>query len=614
MKMLDLAKSALFVLLFAFILSSCKKEPNPTSNSQTLQSGNMPGTVLNVGMQLKLEAESAVLTNGAVVQGDSARSGGAVVSQNGGDLTFQVNIPTEGNYSLSINASSPYGEKINIVEIDGVASNFTLTDANYLTKQLASNFKLSAGSHTISIKRSWGYIFVDYITLDTLVPAPPSLEYEAEAATLSSGAVIQKDSTRSGDAYVAQNAGNIAFTVNLATEGFYNVYINASSPYGPKTNTVEIDGSTADFTLNNADYASVKIVSTIKLSAGLHTISIKKSWGYINVDYLKLAMVDPSSRYNINNTFVTPNATAEAHNLYQFLRNNYGKKIISGVMTLNSFDETDWLKQHTGKEPAIVGLDFMHSGRGYTWYENETPVRDARAWWNKNGIPVFVWHWRDPSRLTEEFYTNKTNFDVSKINDPASTEYMAMLKDIDYVSHWLKQLQSQNIPVIWRPLHEAAGGWFWWGAKGAQPCKKLYQVMYDRMVNYHKLKNLIWVWTNEPKAATPDADWYPGDNYVDIVGVDIYKTGDHNSQSILFNNLNDLYGGKKIVTVSECGSIPDVDNLVKDAAAWSWFMPWYGDFTRNSTNNSLDLWKKMFASEYVITLDEMPSLKSPKKE
>jgi mannan endo-1,4-beta-mannosidase len=38
-------------------------------------------------------------------------------------------------------------------------------------------------------------------------------------------------------------------------------------------------------------------------------------------------------------------------------------------------------------------------------------------------------------------------------------------------------------------------------------------------------------------------------------------------------------------------------------------MPWYGDFTRNSTNNSLDLWKKMFASSYVITLDEMPSLK-----
>lgn len=65
-----------------------------------------------------------------------------------------------------------------------------------------------------------------------------------------------------------------------------------------------------------------------------------------------------------------------------------------------------------------------------------------------------------------------------------------------------------------------------------------------------------------------------------------------------------------MVTLSEVGSIPEVDNLQKDAAAWSWFMPWYGEFTRNGTHNSLDLWKKMFASEYVVTLDEMPDLKN----
>jgi mannan endo-1,4-beta-mannosidase len=247
----------------------------------------------------------------------------------------------------------------------------------------------------------------------------------------------------------------------------------------------------------------------------------------------------------------------------------------------------------------------MHSGRGYTWYDSEEPIKDAKTYWDRKGIPVFVWHWRDPLRTTEEFYTNKTSFDVSKINDPSSTEYKAMLADIDYVSGLLKKLQDQNVPVIWRPLHEAAGGWFWWGAKGAAPCKKLYQVMYDRMVNHHGLKNLIWVWTREPN----DNAWYPGDEYVDIVGRDIYKQGDHTSQIVEFNTMNALYGTKKMVTISECGSIPDVDNLVNDKAAWSWFMPWYGDFTRNSIHNSLDLWKKMFASDYVITLDEMPSLK-----
>lgn len=315
--------------------------------------------------------------------------------------------------------------------------------------------------------------------------------------------------------------------------------------------------------------------------------------------------------YTINTSLVTANATKEATALYTFLRENYGKKIISGVMTLNSFDETSWLKTNTGKEPAIVGLDFMHCNRAYNWYDSEQPIKDAKAYWDKNGIPVFCWHWRDPSRATEEFYTknagkpNGTTFDVSKINDPASAEYAAMIADIDFVSGLLKKLQEQKVPVIWRPLHEAAGGWFWWGAKGAAACKKLYQVMYERMVNYHGLKNLIWVWTREPN----DEAWYPGDEIVDIVGRDIYKNGDHSSQVGEWAGMNKLYGGKKMVTLSEVGSIPDVDHLTRDKASWSWFMPWYGEYTRNSIHNPIDLWKKMFASDYVITLDEMPSLK-----
>lgn len=311
------------------------------------------------------------------------------------------------------------------------------------------------------------------------------------------------------------------------------------------------------------------------------------------------------NRFNINPTLVTPSPSVEANKLYQFLKENYGKKTLSGVMTLNSFDETSWLKQYTGKEPAIIGLDFMHCNRGYTWYDNEQPVKDAKAYWVKNGIPVIVWHWRDPLRITEEFYSNKTTFDVSKVNDPESSEYKAMISDIDLVSAQLKSLQEAHVPVIWRPLHEAAGGWFWWGAKGAAPCKQLYRLMYDRMVNYHKLNNLIWVWTREPN----DDDWYPGDAYVDLIGRDIYKEGDHDSQVGEFSSIDKLYGSKKMVALSECGSIPDVSNLTKDGAAWSWFMPWYGDYTRNSVYNSLDLWKKMFASDYVITLDEMPSLK-----
>ncbi len=331
-----------------------------------------------------------------------------------------------------------------------------------------------------------------------------------------------------------------------------------------------------------------------------------KSWGWINIDYISLETVDPSNRFNINKTLVTPNPTDHTAKLYQFLLDNYGKKIISGAMTLHSMDEINWLKTNTGKQPALVGIDFMFSGQGYSWYNDNEPIIDARNYYNKNGIPAMCWHWHDPSGKTEAFYTSDTDFDVSRISDTTSAEYKAIVKDIDYIAGMLQKLQDDDIPVLWRPLHEASGGWFWWGAKGAEPCKKLYRLMYDRMVNYHGLRNLIWVWTTQQN----DYDWYPGDEVVDIIGRDIYKDGDHSSQILEFNMLNNDYGGKKLITLSECGSFPDADNLVEDEAPWSYYMPWYGDFVRDSKYNSLDLWKKMFSHDYVLTLDEMPDLKN----
>jgi mannan endo-1,4-beta-mannosidase len=433
-----------------------------------------------------------------------------------------------------------------------------------------------------------------------------SQRFEAESAVLSGGASKQNSQARSGGQYVAQNEGGLAWNVSLATEGFFNIIVNAAAPNGNKINVFSIDDNTVDFSATVTEYTSIRVGSSLKLAAGSHSVKILKSWGYINIDYVEFQPVSTSGRFAINETLVTPNPIDNASRLYQFLYDNYGKKIISGVMTLNSFDETNWLKANTGKEPALVGLDFMHSGRNYTWYNDRQPIEDAKAYYNRNGIPALCWHWRDPSRKTEEFYTDKTTFDVSKILDPSSPEYTAMISDIDYISGLLKELQNENIPVIWRPLHEAAGGWFWWGAKGAAPCKKLFQVMYDRMVNYHGLQNLIWVWTREPN----DTEWYPGDAYVDIVGRDLYREGTHSSHVLEWSNMNELYGKKKLVTMSECGSFPDPDNLVKDGAAWSWFMPWYGGFVNDAKNNSLAHWQKTMNHEYVITLDEMPNLKT----
>jgi len=91
------------------------------------------------------------------------------------------------------------------------------------------------------------------------------------------------------------------------------------------------------------------------------------------------------------------------------------------------------------------------------------------------GIVTLCWHWNAPSHLKEDtenewwggFYTQHTTFDVAAaLADPTSEEYRLLLRDIDVIAAELKKFSDAGKPVLWRPLHEAAGGWFWWGRRG----------------------------------------------------------------------------------------------------------------------------------------------------
>ncbi len=190
-----------------------------------------------------------------------------------------------------------------------------------------------------------------------------------------------------------------------------------------------------------------------------------------------------------------------------------------------------------------------------------------------------------------------------------SAEYQAVIRDIDIVAGYLKTLSDKGVPVLWRPLHEASGKWFWWGYKGSKACRALYHLLYNRLTVTHELHNLIWVWTTDEAA---DAlDWYPGDEYVDIVGRDYYyypREANHGSLVASFEKVKEIFEGKKIVALSENGSIPHPDSLVSDGAGWSFFMPWYGDYTMDgwAHDNTAADWNYVMNHDYVLTLDEMP--------
>ena len=158
--------------------------------------------------------------------------------------------------------------------------------------------------------------------------------------------------------------------------------------------------------------------------------------------------------------------------------------------------------------------------------------------------------------------------------------------DLAKVAGYLKKLQDAGIPVLFRPLHEAAGDytwgpWFWWGNSGVEATKDLWKYLYDKLTNEYGLNNLIWVWTMQVHdagvlaSAQTVAAAYPGAEYVDIVGADIYPENPLTDQSQIFYLVNQVVGGKKMVSLSECGNLVEPDSALKKNALWSFFMQWY---------------------------------------
>ena len=171
----------------------------------------------------------------------------------------------------------------------------------------------------------------------------------------------------------------------------------------------------------------------------------------------------------------------------------------------------------------------------------------------------------------------------------------------------LKELKDAGVPVIWRPFHEFDGKWFWWGKGGADNFKKLWKIMYERYTNYWGLDNLIW---NLGYCGDVNGGWYPGDQYVDIIGADTYV--DHS------NSLVNLYSktaqvAKKPVCLHENGPIPDPEKMKSDGAKWLFFMTWHTSFIDSNPINTSDYIKRVYNSNYMLTLDELLEFLKPMK-
>ncbi|MDR0706533.1 MAG: glycoside hydrolase family 26 protein [Treponema sp.] len=323
-------------------------------------------------------------------------------------------------------------------------------------------------------------------------------------------------------------------------------------------------------------------------------------------------------------------ATPNKRRLLSYLKDNYGKRIISGQMdtswtTNASMDMTARVYDDTGKYPAIKGFDFIQ----LPFDGGREQIDEAIEWWDgKNngetlvpgvhGIVTFCWHWKIGPK--QQFYTKDTDFRIPYRNgklDASSSDFTLIKNDLDTVAQRLQELEDQDIPVIWRPLHEASGGWFWWGASGPNAYKALWAYIYDYLVNTKGLDNLIWVWNGQ------SADWFPNAATVDVAGSDIYPNPAQNfsSQADKFGETLLMVSDRdRIVALTENGAIPDPDACMRDNAMWAWFMTWndgYGstpgqshknNFWTGEHHNTLAHKQKVYNHNLVITLDELPDI------
>ena len=482
------------------------------------------------------------------------------------------------------------------------------------------------------------------------------LKYEFEDGTVSGGeihsaAVKSKPDAEtqweisefsgSGFVFLGQKGTSISVDVDVPDAGLYELSICYCEPTDPnkKVQYLDVNGvnqGEISFPYNTSfEETSGGLVS---LKKGKNTIALRAYWGYAYYDYITLK---PASRNYMelspDRSLSNKNASESAKRLYSYLCDIYGEHILSGQQEycgehyynvnsdpdpknylVDNEAEFEYLQEKTGRQPAIRGIDLLAYNSNSGW-EDHAPER-AIQWTNdKKGIATLTWHWNVPVEKGSKetaFYVKSANpkyttFSISNALEEGTWENQVLMADIEVIAKQLKKLKDADVPVLWRPLHEAEGGWFWWGAEGPEPCVKLYRLLYDKLTNDYGLDNLIWVWTGYTFATSPA--WYPGDDVVDIVGYDKYNAADGqpNLSAITstFYSLVQSTDGHKMVAMSENDSIPSLDNLVSEKAAWLYFCPWYQGYLTSEQNNPADSLNEIYNSDYCITLDELPDLK-----
>jgi len=645
---------------------------------------------MTIAAPVKYEAEDAQLTGVAIAKSIAGFSGtgymdGGTFDAEGDKITFTVQVPATAIYPLTISFLNTCGvcDKAQNISINGAAAMYTEFKGTSLTWQdlNVGNISLKEGSNTITISKSWGWSHIDYIVIgdnDASSPmAPKNVKFSNITQTsflLSWDAATDNVGVTGYDIYFGNTlkatTAETSLQVNNLTcnTPYSEISIKAkdqadnisvgSTPASVTTKACVLYQLTVNNGSGSGSYNTGSIVTVRANAAPAGKIFDKwtGSTALANGSLSQTTLIMPEGPVEITATYkavdpallLDPKASRETVNLWNYLKSIYGQKMLTGCWTETQFGGNDKVESCSGETPAIWGQD-MNS-----WYRSRTDQNWINTW-NQN-IAGFMaahkrgqilqvnWHWQMPSSKVNGNYTrdawgkdangNSQMMTAQQWNDmvtPGTALYDAMIEDIDYhVVNFLKKIvddKGQPIPIIFRPLHEIDGGWFWWTCT-TDPTKtaKLYKILQDRIINYHGIHNLIWAYN--PGGSCNGGSWppyqtseyarrklfYPGDAFCDITGIDLYDydpavrgtlSGTGKTYRDAWNMMKAI-APSKMIALCESEGLPNMEKTFSDPtyAPWLYCLPWFSDkYTDNTTGATRDLcaWNKIqFKSPYVI--------------
>jgi len=474
--------------------------------------------------------------------------------------------------------------------------------------------------------------YTEYVAeIPEITPAEASMIIQAEDCELNGNLKVSDERKGfKGEGYVTgfkgEQADYLVVPVNIPVAQHYNITLSVSADI-KVINSIMVNGNDiGEFVIDSkkGKFISVTFYG-IYIDKGAATIQINRADNEFDIDYIKIQNNEDiyEDELEVDGAPVSEKTSYEMRDVFRYFKENLGENIITGQYVKDDENrEMEYIHDVTGKYPVIRFSDIG----GYV--ESKPPLESelnaAREWNEKGGIVGFMWYWNSPSE-DSAVYAKDTKFSlekavtdedvallgISEVQDLCrqgviSRECLALIEDIDEISSGFMELAEEGIPVLWRPLHEAGGGWYWWGASGGDAYIWLYELMFDRMTKYHQLDNLIWIWNGQNEEYLVDEDKY------DIAAIDIYTQPNavFGSRSEQFQFMKMMTDSEKMIAISECSGVPGISEMLRDKSVWSFFGLWYGNYLKANNLHSDEIYTteqdlvRMYNAENSITLDE----------